>query len=113
MSHCLVSFRGHAAPRWVLEAIADGRVPGVCLFAFNFRDLEQFRELTSSLHDAARAGGQPPPLVGIDQEGGQLMAITGGATELPGNMALGATRSAVLARAAGRILGSEDRKSVV
>lgn len=107
MSHCLVSFRGHAAPRWVLEAIADGRVPGVCLFAFNFRDLEQFRELTRSLHDAASAGGQPPPLVGIDQEGGQLMAITGGATELPGNMALGATRSPVLARAAGRILGSE------
>lgn len=107
MSHCLVSFKGHVVPRWVLEAVADGRVPGVCLFAFNFRDLAQFRELTRSLHEAARAGGQPPPLVGIDQEGGQLMAVSGGATELPGNMALGATRSAVLAQAAGRILGSE------
>lgn len=91
----------------MLAAIADGRVPGVCLFAFNFRDLEQFGALTESLRVAAREGGQPPPLIGIDQEGGQLMAIAGGATELPGNMALGATRSVMLARAAGRILGSE------
>lgn len=107
MSHCLVSFRGLDAPRWVLDGIADGRVPGVCLFAFNFRDFEQFAALTASLLDAARAGGQPPPLVGIDQEGGQLMAIGGGATELPGNMALGAARSTTLAKAAGRILGRE------
>ena len=106
-SHCLVSFRGLEAPAWVLEAIRDGRVPGVCLFAFNFRDLGQFQALTASLHEAAREGGQPPPLVAIDQEGGQLMAVGGGATELPGNMALGATRSPALARTAGRILGAE------
>ncbi len=106
-SHCLVSFRGLEAPAWVLEAISDGRVPGVCLFAFNFRDLGQFQALTASLHEAAREGGQPAPLVAIDQEGGQLMAVAGGATELPGNMALGATRSPALARAAGRILGAE------
>jgi beta-N-acetylhexosaminidase len=99
-SHCLVSFRGLEAPAWVLEALRDGRVPGVCLFAFNFRDLGQFQALTASLHEAAREGGQPPPLVAIDQEGGQLMAVGGGATELPGNMALGATRSPALARTA-------------
>lgn len=107
MAHCLVSFRGLEAPDWVLAALRDGRVPGVCLFAFNFAGVEQFQALTRSLHEAAREGGQPSPFVALDQEGGQLMAIEGGATELPGNMALGATRSSELARAAGRILGTE------
>ncbi len=107
MAHCLVSFRGLEAPDWVLSALRDGRVPGVCLFAFNFASIEQFQALTRSLHEAAREGGQPSPFVAIDQEGGQLMAIQGGATELPGNMALGATQSPELARATGRILGTE------
>jgi len=91
----------------VLRAIADGRVPGVCLFTYNFQDLIQFRALNESLLAAAKGGGQPPPLIGVDQEGGQLMAISGGATELPGNMAVGATRSTEFAAATGRILAAE------
>ena len=109
MPHCLVSFRGYEAPAWVLRAIGEGRVPGVCLFSYNFGDLTQFRALNESLLDAARSGGQPPPLLGVDQEGGQLMAVTGGATELPGNLAVGATGSTEYAAAAGRILASELR----
>lgn len=109
MPHCLISFRGYEAPAWALTAIGDGRVPGVCLFSYNFRDLAQFRALNESLLEAARSGGQPPPLLGVDQEGGQLMAVTGGATELPGNLALGATRSTEYAAATGRILAAELR----
>lgn len=109
MAHCLVSFRGYEAPAWVLGAIHDGRVPGVCLFEYNVRDLVQFRALAESLHAAAREGGQPPPLIGVDQEGGQLMAITGGATELPGNLAIGATGSSEHAARTGGILAGELR----
>src|SRR5690606_28015791 len=97
------------APAWVLRAIGDGRVPGVCLFTYNFKSLTQFRALNESLLAAGREGGQPPPLIGVDQEGGQLMAITGGATELPGNLALGAARSVEYAAATGRILAAELR----
>src|SRR5690606_25268063 len=79
----------------------------VCLFTYNFQDLIQFRALNESLLAAAKGGGQPPPLIGVDQEGGQLMAISGGATELPGNMAVGATRSTEFAAATGRILAAE------
>jgi len=107
--HCLISFRGYEAPRWVLAALADGSVPGVCLFTYNFRDLVQFRALNESLLAAAREGGQPPPLLGVDQEGGQLMAVTGGATELPGNLAIGATGSEEFAAQSGAILASELR----
>jgi beta-N-acetylhexosaminidase len=63
--------------------------------------------MNTSLWSAARQGGYPPPIIGIDQEGGQLIAIMNGATELPGNMALGAARSAKLAEQAGYVLGRE------
>src|SRR5690606_22402518 len=109
VSHCLISFRGYEAPAWVLSAVGDGRVPGVCLFTYNFRDLVQFRALNESLLTAAREGGQPPPLIGVDQEGGQRMAVTGGATGLPGSLASGATRSAAHAAASGRVLAAELR----
>ncbi len=105
-SACLVSFHGTEAPAWVLEGVRSGAIPGVCLFNFNVASLEQLRELTLSLRRAAADGGQSVPLIGIDQEGGQLAAIAG-ATSLPGNMALAATGSALYAYQSGRILGLE------
>lgn len=101
------SFRGLTAPSAILDGVRRGDIAAFCLFAYNFESLAQFRDLTMSLHQAAREGGCPPPIIGTDQEGGQLMAIAGGATELPGNMALGATRSPELARQAGRVLARE------
>lgn len=103
----MVSFRGLFPPEWVLDGVTEGRIAAICLFAYNVASPAQLRGLTDSLHEAARRGRVPPPLIGIDQEGGQLMAVTGGTTELPGNMALGATRSPELAEKAGRLLGLE------
>lgn len=105
-SACLVSFRGLSAPSWVLEGVRSGKIPGVCLFNFNVASREQLRDLSLSLRRAAADGGQPPPLIGIDQEGGQLAAVAS-ATSLPGNMALAATGSVHLAYRSGRILGLE------
>jgi beta-N-acetylhexosaminidase len=94
-------------PPEVLEGVRRGDIAAFCLFAYNVESPAQLRALTEALHQAARDGGQPPPLAGIDQEGGQLIAVMNGATELPGNMALGATRSPELAEQAGRVLGRE------
>lgn len=66
----------------------------------------QIKALTQSLQELARELGLPPLLIATDQEGGQLMAF-GDGTPLPGNMALGATRSPELARKAGEVLGRE------
>jgi beta-N-acetylhexosaminidase len=101
------SFHGYSAPDDILAGVRGGTIGAFCLFNFNVASLVQLRALTQSLMEAARQGGQPIPLIGIDQEGGQLMAVTHGATELPGNMALGATRSTVLAEQAGRLLARE------
>lgn len=107
MQQMMHSFRGLEAPLEVIEGVRRGDVVSFCLFGYNVDSPMQIYELTKSLYAAAEAGGQLPPLIGIDQEGGQLIAITGGATELPGNMALGATRSPELAEKAGEVLGRE------
>jgi beta-N-acetylhexosaminidase len=101
------SFKGTMPPQEVLDAVRRGQIGAFCLFAFNVISPAQLRALCLALYAAAEEGGCPPPIIGIDQEGGQLIAVAEGATELPGNMALGATRSPVLAEAAGRVLGRE------
>lgn len=107
MQQFMYSFRGSVPPPEFLDAVRRGDAGAFCLFAYNVETLPQLHALTAALHQAAREGGNPPPLIGIDQEGGQLMAVAQGATELPGNMALGATRTPELAEAAGRVLGRE------
>lgn len=104
----MFSYDGLYPPDEIIQAVRTGKAGAFCLFTHrNVSTPAQVRESNLALYAAAREGGQPPPIIGIDQEGGQLMAISVGATELPGNMALGATRSTELAAKAGRVLGRE------
>ena len=73
---------------------------------FNIQSPAQLRQLTNDLSRVAQRAGMPPFLYALDQEGGQLMAA-GACTQLPGNMALGATQSPNLAYQAGKVLGRE------
>ncbi|MFZ4814484.1 MAG: glycoside hydrolase family 3 protein [Phototrophicaceae bacterium] len=101
------SFDGETVPQALLDGVQRGEVSSFCLFAGkNITSARQLRELTNSLYEAAEAGNQPPPIIGTDQEGGQLMALAEG-TPLPGNLALGATRSTDLAWQAGQVLAKE------
>lgn len=103
----LVSFKGHEPPPWFVEMLARRHFGGVTLFrADNVRDPAQVRDLCAAVQEAAAASGQPPLLIGADQEGGTLLAIAG-TTRFPGNMALGATRSPELAEKAGFAVGRE------
>jgi beta-N-acetylhexosaminidase len=91
-----------------MEAIRAYRPGGVTLFRhLNVDTPAQVRQLTELLQQAARQAGLPPLLIAADQEGGQLMAIGEGVTQLPGNLALGAAGSDALARQAGEVLGTE------
>ncbi|MBI3750302.1 MAG: glycoside hydrolase family 3 protein [Chloroflexi bacterium] len=91
----------------VLAAIQRGDASGVTLFRHkNVGSPEQLRELCARLQDA-RPAGDPPLIIGLDQEGGQLQAVGDPATAWPGNLALGATGSAALAEATGRAIGLE------
>jgi beta-N-acetylhexosaminidase len=104
----LLGFEGTSLPDELRALLRRKHIAGVTLFrALNIESPAQVRELTAALQAAARAAGQGPLLIALDQEGGQLMAVEGGMTRFPGNLALGATGSTDLAYRAGYALGRE------
>ncbi len=103
----LRSFEGLVPTEDILAALGAGRTAGVGLYrALNVASPGQVRALSGALQ-AARPSGDPPVLVAIDMEGGQLQPLGEGVTEWPGNLALGAIGSADLARRAGAAMGDE------
>ena len=103
----LRTFEGLEPTPEVLAAIHRGDASGVTLFRHkNVGSPEQLRDLCARLQ-AARPAGDPPLVIGLDQEGGQLQAVGDPATAWPGNLALGATGSEELAEAVGRAIGLE------
>ena len=81
---------------------------GVILFAENVKETEQTATLVHDLQEVIKndESNDIPMLITIDQEGG-IVTRLGTGTNLPGNMALGATRSTKLAYNAGSIIGAE------
>ncbi|WP_414637191.1 glycoside hydrolase family 3 protein [Actinophytocola sp.] len=70
----------------------------------------QVAELSNGLQRAAiRSGLHVPLIIAIDQEGGNVTRLESPATEFPGNMAIGAGRSAADARSLATINGHELR----
>jgi beta-glucosidase-like glycosyl hydrolase len=65
----------HQAPDYVLRALRERRVAGVILFGGNAPSAASVRALTAQLRAAARAGGGPPPIVCLDQEGGAIRTL--------------------------------------
>ena len=85
---------------------------GVILFANNVHETQQTFDLTYAMQKAAvrNSGGSKtggiPLLLGIDQEGGIVYRLGSGCA-MPGNMALGATRSTDLASQCGEVMAGE------
>ena len=104
----LFAFQGmDALPPEIIRSFKNHHPSGISLFrSLNMGTPAQIRKLTQSLQNLARELNLPPLIIATDQEGGQLMAF-GDGTPLPGNLAIGATRSIELARKAGQVLGRE------
>lgn len=112
----MLAFRGTTVPSWLAERLAAAPVAGFTLFrAPNLRSPAQVRRLTSSLQAAAKVrtgadeSADPPLLIALDQEGGQLLSLGDGFTPFAGPMAIGATGDADLAERVGRAIGLEVR----
>ncbi|HET8569153.1 MAG TPA: glycoside hydrolase family 3 N-terminal domain-containing protein [Candidatus Limnocylindria bacterium] len=98
-------FDGPEVPGALLDAIRDGRVGGLLLFAFrgNISGKEQVRAMLREAQAAAARGGLPPVPVAVDQEGGTVVRIAYRAV-FPSAMAIGATGDPQYAeRAAGAV----------
>ncbi len=85
------------------QMIRDYHLGGVILFEKNIIDVEQLVHFTTDLQKEAE---KIPLLISIDQEGGKVKRIPGG-TNMPGNMALGATASEELSYEVGKAMGAE------
>jgi beta-N-acetylhexosaminidase len=100
----MVGFDGTAPSAELLDRIRLGRIGAVVLFANNIVSTEQVTALTSELQRAAREGRNPPLLIAVDQEGGQVKRFAAGPPSLsPPQIA--ATGSPPLAFGQGRATG--------
>ncbi|MCA9998670.1 MAG: hypothetical protein KDE56_23060 [Anaerolineales bacterium] len=104
----MLAFEGVEVPQRIREWITEKNPAGFTLFRpLNVKNPAQVRALTAELQTIAKQAGQPPLIIAADQEGGQLNALGEETTLFPGNMALGATRDAGLARQVGQAQGRE------
>ena len=96
-------FDGAEAPDAFLDAIREGKIGGVLLFAArgNVRSKAQVREMNRTIQDAAARGGLPPVPVAVDQEGGTVVRV-GYRAVFPSAMAIAATGDHTYAERAAR-----------
>ena len=87
----------------IVQAIQQHHLGGVILFRENLVETGQIVRLVDQLQ---RAAGTIPLLISTDQEGGVVNRLQSG-TVMPGNMALGATRSTEASRRVGQAIGAE------
>ncbi len=87
------------------EHIKDINPGGIVLFARNVSTPQQLIALTDEMQRLSSV----PVFVSIDQEGGAISRIRFSDVVMPGAMAVGATRSAELARQVGGAMGTQLR----
>ena len=81
----MVGFDGtdlNAEVKYLIKAL---RVGGIILFSRNLIDPGQIKDLCFSMQSYVRSCGQPPLLIAIDQEGGQVARLKEPFTQFPGN----------------------------
>ncbi len=89
------------------EIFTDYSFGGVTLYGANIVNTEQTIALINDIQKTSLDGGAPAKLlITIDQEGGYVTRLKTG-TQMPGNMALGATGDPENARKAARVIGKE------
>lgn len=103
----MIGFGGTRVGGSISHWLVDRHVGGVALFSRNIVDFEQTARFTRDLQTLV--AGNIPIFLALDQEGGTVVRVHDGAMVLPGNMALGATRSTVLAYVAGQASGVDLR----
>ena len=100
----VASYVGTGAPTALVNRLHLG---GVIPFSANVADAAQ---IARSNHALQRGVHRPwPVLVGVDQEGGRVARVTGGATSFPAFMSAGAAADPGLTRSASAASGAELR----
>jgi beta-N-acetylhexosaminidase len=98
-----------ASPR-LLARVRSGQVGSVILYGENISSDRQLALLTSSLQRAAHAGGNPPLLIGTDQEGGSVKRLRNSPPTMSARQMGAAAEPFSLAENQGRATGEHLRR---
>jgi len=106
----VVGFEGarREPPEAVARALEAGELGGVILFTRNVDSLDQLVELNRRIHELA-AGAELPPFVAVDQEGGPVMRIRDGLTDVPAMRDVGGRGDPEYVADVSRVLARELR----
>ena len=91
----MVGFEGRQFNPDLEFLIADLKVGGIILFSQNAETPDQVKKLCGTLQEYARTKGQPPLMIAIDQEGGQVARLKQPFTQFPGNPTMKRKKDAV------------------
>jgi beta-N-acetylhexosaminidase len=103
----MVGIPGARVDREARELVRELRVGGIILFARNLEAPEQVWELTRDLQQEARASGDLPLLMAVDQEGGSVQRLKEPFTIIPAGRELGQSSTAAQVEAWARTVGRE------
>ncbi|SDC38138.1 beta-N-acetylhexosaminidase [Paenibacillus sp. CF095] len=104
----MCGFHSQHADEQITRLIRDYHVGGVIYFRRNVESVDQLTRLSAELQDMAAEAGALPLMISVDQEGGMVARIDKeGMTQVPGNMALGATGNPDYTLECAQILGRE------
>lgn len=104
----MCGFHSQHADEQITRLIRDFHVGGVIYFRRNVESIDQLTRLSAELQDMAAEVGALPLIISVDQEGGMVARIDKeGMTQVPGNMALGATGNPEYTLECAQILGRE------
>ncbi|MEN8245610.1 MAG: beta-N-acetylhexosaminidase [Thermodesulfobacteriota bacterium] len=81
----MVGFEGTHFNSDLIFLIDTLKIGGLILFSQNIVDPDQVRDLCSAAQERAKACGQPPLFIAIDQEGGKVARLKAPFTEFAGN----------------------------
>ncbi len=91
----MIGFDGTALSKDLEYLIRTCKAGGIILFSRNVESPSQVKDLCFSVQECARSAGQPPLLIAIDQEGGQVARLKEPFTQFPGNPAMQGVEDAV------------------
>ncbi len=91
----MVGFEGKRFNEDLLFLIRDLHVGGIILFSQNTETPTQVKKLCESVQECARANGQPPLMIAIDQEGGEVARLKKPFTQFPGNASMKGVEDAI------------------
>ena len=103
----MAGFDGREPTEAVRALIRDRKLGGVIYFRRNAGTAEEVARLSAALRELAAEATKAPLWIAVDQEGGMVARLDRGVTVMPGQMALGAARSAKWARKAARASGAQ------